>query len=97
MHEHARVPPVELVEDRLEGRVAEVGAADVCQEGDAVHAEAVVAVADLGDRTVHVGCRQCREQAEAAGMRFGGAVALFVDLASESTSRVVLAEVNARR
>jgi hypothetical protein len=82
---------------QLEGRVAQVGAADVGQEGDAVHAEVVVAVADLGDRTVHVRGRQRREQAEPAGMRFHSPMALFVDLASEITRRAVVTEVNARR
>ena len=60
--------PVELVEDRLERRVAEVGAADVGEQDDAVDAELVVAVRDLVDAPRDVGQRQRGEQAEPAGV-----------------------------
>jgi hypothetical protein len=47
--------PVELVEDRLPRRVAEVGASDIGEQHVSVDVQVVVAVCDLGDRAVDIG------------------------------------------
>ena len=78
MDEHPGVATVQLGKHRPECGVAEIGAADVGQQGDAVDVEAVVAVGDLGDRPVHVGDRQRSELPEPARMVDDGAVALLV-------------------
>ena len=67
--------------------VAQVGAADVGEQHEAVDVEVVAAVRDLGDGGVDVGQRERGEQAEPAGMVDDGAPAGLVHLAGEVPSR----------
>ena len=87
--------PVELAEDRFERRVAQVRAADVGEQREAVDVELVAAVRDLGDGRVDVGQRERGEQAEPSGMVDDGSSAGLVHLAGEVPSRWLVGEVHA--
>ena len=97
VEKHACAAPVELAKDRLERRVAHVGAADVGEQHEAVDVEVVAAVRDLGDRGVDVGQRERREQPEAAGMVDHRAPAGLVHLAGELDGGRAVAEVHTGR
>ena len=68
MQQHPGPAAAELTEDRRERRVAHVGAAHVGEQHEAVDAQMVVAMPDLGDRLVHVGKRKRGQQSEPAGV-----------------------------
>ena len=89
--------PVELVEDRLEGRIAQVGPADVREQGEAGHRQLVAAIGDLGDRRIDVGQRQRSEQAEPSGMIDDGPLARLVHFAGAILRRRRVAEVHPGR
>ena len=55
---------LQFVEDGIERRVAEVDAAVVGEQDDAVGAERVEGAVEFGERAVDVGQRQRREEAE---------------------------------
>jgi len=54
MHEYHRRTPLQLVEQRGEMRVPEVGAAGVAEQHDAVQAEVVEGVGQFGEGAVDV-------------------------------------------
>ncbi len=63
-----RLAPVELLEHRHEGRIAEIFAAVAGEQADAVGLEHVERVLDLAQAAFGIGQRNGGEQAEAAGM-----------------------------
>ena len=62
--ENGGLAAVELCEDRVERRVAEVHAVVVCENAHAVGLEVVERVGDLGDAAFNVWEGQCRPKAE---------------------------------
>lgn len=95
MHEHRGAAAIELLEQRLVARIAEVDAVGVALGGDAVGAELVDRVLELGQRPVDVGQRQGGEVAEMLRMGAPDLGARVVDVAAQLPRRGVVAEVRA--
>ena len=67
VHEHDGPASLQLVEQRSEARVAQVGAAGVAEQHDAIQPEVVEGVGQFGERAVDVRQRQAGEAAEPVG------------------------------
>jgi len=64
VHEHDGPAPLQLIEQRSEARIAQVGAVGVAEQHDAVQPEVVEGVGKFGERPVDVRQRQAGEAAE---------------------------------
>ena len=95
MHVDHRLAPVELVEHRHEGRVAEILVLVAGEQPDAVGLQRVERVLDLLEAAVRVGQRDRGKQAEPALVVAHHAGAVVVDLARELAGRLGLAEPDA--
>ena len=87
--------PLQLVEQRSEARVPEVGAAGVAEQHDAVQLEVVEGVGQFGERAVDVGQRQAGEAAEPVGAAPGQLGGQFVALPGQCAGPGVVAGVHA--
>jgi hypothetical protein len=88
------VAAIELAEHRRERGVSQVGAADIGEHREARDVEAITAVRDLGECSIHVRQRKRSQEPEPAGVVDGGATARFVHLAGEVDSGRTVAEVH---
>ena len=76
MDEQPGATPIELIEDRLEGLIAQIGPSDVREQCESGDVEAVAAVGDLGHGRIDIGQRERGEQSEPTRMVDDGAPAL---------------------
>jgi hypothetical protein len=67
VHEHDGPAPLQLVEQRSEARVAQVGAAGVAEQHDAIQPEIIEGIGPFGERAVDVWPRQAGKAAEPVG------------------------------
>src|SRR5258708_7688138 len=97
VHEDDRSSLLQLREQLAERGVAEIAAAGVAHQADAVELQHVEAVLELGERAVDVGKRKDREAAEPCWVfpaQFRGEL---VATATEASGLVVVSEVNPGR
>jgi hypothetical protein len=97
MNEHRRPSALDLVEDGLEVRIAQILAVVVAQQPDAVELEHVQSVSDLGESSLDVGQRENGERAETRGMRPDDVARRLVDRARQIPNRRTAHERDAGR
>ena len=89
--------PVEFRQHRIDPVVAEIDAAVVAEKADAVHAERVEGIVDLGQRRVDVGQREHGHGAEARDMVPHQPRHVFVEAPGEARRVLALGEGDAGR
>src|SRR5258706_5983385 len=97
MNEDDGPPLLQLLEDGVELLVAEIDAARVREENDAIELQYVEGIRKLAEGTVDVGQRQAPERTKPVRTRLHELCGKLVAAASQRSSTPVIPRVDARR